>query len=202
LRQWNHAGLNLRVAVNLPVQALLDADFPDRVLGVLRKGQVNPEALTFEITESGIMCNPERMISVLSKLAEAGIRLAIDDFGTGYSSLAYLQRLPVTELKIDKSFVLSLTTDRSTASIVRSITELGRNLGLTVVAEGVEDERCLDALRAIGCDHAQGYHFSKAIAGAELTAWLRLRGDAPWVRGIVALDRAVALKGTSSGSAA
>jgi diguanylate cyclase (GGDEF)-like protein len=175
LREWQEAGLELTLAVNLPVQSLLDVELPARVQDLLRRYEVSPTSLTLEITESGIMSSPERMLGVLCELADGGIQLAVDDFGTGYSSLSYLQRLPVSQLKIDKSFTFALTTDPKAASIVRSVTELGRNLGLTVVAEGVEDRAALRALKVMGCDHAQGYYYSKAIPGTEITAWMVAR---------------------------
>jgi EAL domain-containing protein (putative c-di-GMP-specific phosphodiesterase class I) len=131
-----------------------------------------------QITESGIMSDPDRMIGVLNELVAAGVQLAIDDFGTGYSSFSYLQQLPVSEVKIDKSFISPLGSNPSATSIVRSIIELGRNLNLAVIAEGVEDQRTLAMLRNLGCHAAQGYYFSKAIAGAELSEWMRARSIA------------------------
>ena len=123
------------------------------------------------------MTDPVRALEVLTRLDAMGVRLAIDDFGTGYSSLAYLKRLPVDELKIDRGFVTSMTSDRADAFIVRCAVDLGRNLGLCIVAEGVEDDATVEALRALGCTQAQGYHFSRPVPGPELTARLRA-GDA------------------------
>jgi EAL domain-containing protein (putative c-di-GMP-specific phosphodiesterase class I) len=112
---------------------------------------------------------------VLHRLADAGVRLSIDDFGTGYSSLAYLKRLPVDEVKLDRSFVLGMTSDPDDAAIVRSTIELARNLGLRMVAEGVEDQETWDALAAMGCELAQGYHLARPMPAAEATAWLAAR---------------------------
>jgi EAL domain-containing protein (putative c-di-GMP-specific phosphodiesterase class I) len=123
--------------------------------------------------------DPVRTRVVLEELAAMGIRLSIDDFGTGYSSLAYLKRLPVAEIKIDRSFVMTMDIDEDDATIVRSTIELGRNLGLEVVAEGVETEATLDRLRALGCTLAQGYHLSRPVPAEELEAWLERRRRAP-----------------------
>jgi diguanylate cyclase len=127
----------------------------------------------FEITESTIMADPFRALAVLKRLHEMGTKLSIDDFGTGYSSLAYLKRLPVDAVKIDKSFVLNMVTDENDAAIVRSTIDLARNLGLAVVAEGVEDEAIWRTLAALGCDFAQGHYLSMALPAAELVAWLQ-----------------------------
>ena len=170
---WIGAGHELSVSVNLPVQALLDVEFANRVKAKLAAHGVDPARLTFEITENGFMSNPDRMLGVLDALAGMGIGLAIDDFGTGYSSLSYLQRLPARQLKIDKSFVFPVTTTPKAASIVRSIIELGRNLGMTVVAEGVEDRTTLSALRLMGCDRAQGFHISRPLPADAFLLWLQ-----------------------------
>jgi EAL domain-containing protein (putative c-di-GMP-specific phosphodiesterase class I) len=123
------------------------------------------------------MVDPERSAGVLAGLRAMGVELAIDDFGTGYSSLAYLQRLPVSELKIDRCFVMKLASSPSDAAIVRSTIDMARNLGLRVVAEGVEDEASLDVLRELGCDLAQGFHLGRPMPAEDLTA--RLLGAAP-----------------------
>jgi diguanylate cyclase (GGDEF)-like protein len=171
-RTWQLAGLDIRVAVNLSVHVLLDVDWPSKVLNLLREHQIRPELLILEITESGIMSDPERMIPILNEIADAGVIFSIDDFGTGYSSLSYLQRLPVSEVKIDKSFVHPMAVDPAAAKIVRSVVDLGRSLGLRIVAEGVEDQRTLDHLAAIKCDFVQGYYLSKPLPAHELTEWL------------------------------
>jgi EAL domain-containing protein (putative c-di-GMP-specific phosphodiesterase class I) len=176
---WLESGRRLTVAVNLSARNLLDADFPVQVRDLLQRWEVPGEMLVFEITESTMVADPVRTRVVLEELAEMGIRLSIDDFGTGYSSLAYLKRLPVAEIKIDRSFVMSMDTDEDDATIVRSTIELGRNLGLDVVAEGVETEQTLERLRALGCTLAQGYHLSRPVPAAELEAWLERRREAP-----------------------
>ena len=122
-----------------------------------------------------LIADPGRAMHILGRLSDMGIRMVIDDFGTGYSSLAYLKRLPVTGIKIDQSFVSHLTTDENDAVIVRSTIELARNLGLEVVAEGVEDEETLNVLRQLGCDYAQGYFLARPLPGDDLLQWLRAR---------------------------
>jgi diguanylate cyclase (GGDEF)-like protein/PAS domain S-box-containing protein len=176
---WLDAGLRLAIAVNLSARNLLDAEFPGQVRDLLERWAVPSELLILEITESTMVAEPVRTRAVLDELAAMGIRLSIDDFGTGYSSLAYLKRLPVREIKIDRSFVMTMDTDEDDATIVRSTIDLGRNLGLEVVAEGVENEETLDRLRALGCTLAQGYHLSRPVPAAELEAWLQRRREAP-----------------------
>ena len=169
---WQAAGLPLTVAVNLSPRSLLDVRLPDQIAEVLERHQADPASLELEITESMIMSDPARAEVVLNRLSAMGVVLAIDDFGTGYSSLAHLKRLPVTDIKIDKSFVLNMAEDRSDAVIVRSTIELARNLGLRVVAEGVEDERVWAQLREFGCDLAQGYFVSHALPADEVAPFI------------------------------
>ncbi|HTU95299.1 MAG TPA: EAL domain-containing protein [Solirubrobacteraceae bacterium] len=171
-RAWLHDGLTLAVAVNVSTRNLIDLDFPEQVGALLAKWQVGPELLELEITESAIVADMFRMRGVLERLGAMGLRLSVDDFGTGYTSLGYLRRLPISELKIDRSFVSHMATSEEDAVIVRSTIDLGRNLGLGVVAEGVEDVEVLEALRELGCDVAQGYLMSRPIPADELTAWL------------------------------
>jgi diguanylate cyclase (GGDEF)-like protein len=172
--RWRREGHELSVAVNLSVRNLLDLDLPGYLGRLLALTRVEPSWITLEITESTIM-DPRRGVDMLERLATMGVSLSIDDFGTGYSSLAYLQRLPVHELKVDRAFVMGIGTDRSNAAIVRTIVDLGHNLGLSVVAEGVEDQVCWDALRAMGCDIAQGYALSRPIPAATFDQWLHDR---------------------------
>ena len=141
---WQREGIRLSVAVNLSMRNLLDLEFPGQVGHLLEEWNVDPSLLEFEITESTMLADPIRTKLILEKLSAMGIRLAIDDFGTGYSSLAYLKRLPVDEIKIDRSFVMHMSDDEDNATIVRSTIDLGRNLGLQVVAEGVETEEIWD----------------------------------------------------------
>ena len=143
---WLAEGLSLDVAVNISV-SLLDRDLPGEVRSLLAQHHCDPEAVTLEITEDTVMADPDLATEVLGMLAQLGVRLSIDDFGTGYSSLAYLKNLPVCEIKIDRAFVGNLTEQADDAMIVRSTVDLGHNLGLEVVAEGVEDEATWNALR-------------------------------------------------------
>jgi len=173
LRQWRDQGLELAVAVNLSTRNLLDLSLPDEVARRLAEHDLPASALELEITETTIMADPVRAKAVLHRLADLGVRLAIDDFGTGYTSLAWLRDLPVTTLKIDKSFVMSMGEREQDAVIVRSSVQLGRNLGLHVVAEGMEGEDAWRALVALGCEQAQGYFLSRPQAAEPLTGWLR-----------------------------
>jgi EAL domain-containing protein (putative c-di-GMP-specific phosphodiesterase class I) len=165
----------LHVAVNLTIPDLLDLELPDRIAALLSETGVRPEQLELEITETTILADPVHVRQVLTRLNEMGLRLAIDDFGTGYSSLAYLKRLPVQTIKIDRSFVMGMCEDASDATIVRSTIDLGRNLGLDVVAEGVETEDVWDALRSLGCSLAQGYLIGRPAPAADLVALLEER---------------------------
>ncbi|GGM52214.1 bifunctional diguanylate cyclase/phosphodiesterase [Longimycelium tulufanense] len=175
VRGWLDRGLRLSAAVNLSVRNLADETFPDRVAEALRRHDVPPRLLSFELTESGVMAEPERALPVLRRLHALGVVLAVDDFGTGYSSLAYLRQLPVDEVKIDKSFVLGMGTDLGDMAVVRSIVELGHSLGLIVVAEGVEEDAARDQLIEMGCDVAQGYLISRPLSEDRFEAWLRAR---------------------------
>jgi diguanylate cyclase (GGDEF)-like protein/PAS domain S-box-containing protein len=174
-RAWLDAGRELSVAVNLSTRCLLDLALPDQVTGLLEDAEVAPGGLLLEITESSIMTDPARALEILNRLHALGVQLAIDDFGTGYSSMAYLKNLPVQELKVDRSFVQHLRDSQSDAVIVRSTVDLGHNLGLRVVAEGVEDEATLHELANLACDSVQGYYLAKPMPAAQLDAWL----DAP-----------------------
>jgi diguanylate cyclase (GGDEF)-like protein len=171
-RQWEEMGLDLRVAVNVSVRNLYEDRFVHDVDRLLRRFGVAPQNLTLEITESTMMADPTRPVAALSHLSMRGVHISIDDFGTGYSSLAYLKRLPVTELKIDKSFVMAMIDDPDDAIIVRSTIDLARNLGLQVVAEGVEHEDVWNTLRELGCHRAQGHFLSPALAPEEFLTWL------------------------------
>lgn len=171
-RHWVRAGIDLAVAVNLSTRNLLDPGLADCIEHLLKRYQVDPDRLTLEITESAVMSRPEQALKILMGLHDMGIKLSIDDFGTGYSSLAYLKQLPVAELKIDYSFVSGITTSESDAVIVRSTIDLAHNLGLGVVAEGVEDREILDLLAVLGCDTGQGFYFSRAMPAESLEGWL------------------------------
>ena len=172
---WRRTGLDLTVAVNLSVRNLLDRGLPGDVAMLLERWEVPASALQFELTESTIMADPARARAVLFGLHELGVGLSIDDFGTGWSSLGNLRQLPVEEIKIDRSFVAGMVEDGNDATIVRSTIDLGRNLGLRVVAEGVEDEAVRVRLAALGCDLGQGYLFGRPMRGDELGAWVAER---------------------------
>jgi diguanylate cyclase (GGDEF)-like protein len=174
-RDWRQAGHELPVAVNVSARRLLDLAFPDEVAELLARWEVPARLLVVEITESAIMADPAHAMQILGRLNQMGVGLSIDDFGTGYSSMAYLKSLPVHELKVDRSFVSQMTSNSSDAVIVRSTVDLGRNLGLRVVAEGVEDQTTLEALDALGCDAVQGYHVSRPVTPDDLIDWLELR---------------------------
>ncbi len=175
LRDWGDEGLRISAAVNLSVRNLLGEDFPASVARALQRNGVPAELLTFEITESSVMADPEHSLPVLRRLHSMGIGLSVDDFGTGYSSLAYLRRLPIDEIKIDRSFVLGMATDLGDLAIVRAIVDLGHSLGLRVVAEGVEEEGARDALREMKCDQAQGFLISRPMPLDRFQAWLASR---------------------------
>ncbi|MES3020178.1 MAG: EAL domain-containing protein [Pseudomonadota bacterium] len=165
-------GFDLKVSVNLSTRDLLDQELPEKIMDILRRHQVAPSSFCLEITESAIMDDPVRAQQTLERLHALGLDLSIDDFGTGYSSLAYLKRLPVNELKIDKSFVLNMVNDAGDTKIVRSTIDLGHNMGLRVVAEGIESEAVWRLLAALGCDQGQGYFMSRAIPGEQLADWI------------------------------
>jgi diguanylate cyclase (GGDEF)-like protein len=172
---WRARGIDINIAVNISARNLLDADLPGKVTAALAHAGVQPAALTLEITEDSIMADPQRSLAVLGRIHAGGVRLAIDDFGTGYSSLSYLKQLPVDEVKIDKSFVIAMALDESDATIVRSTIDLGHNLGLRVVAEGVETVEAYDQLLQGGCDEAQGYLFSRPVPAEQFERWVRAR---------------------------
>ena len=178
-RQWQIQGLSLSVAVNLSARNLMDENIPKLVERLLIKYQLPPSRLELEITESSIMSDPNRALRILQQLHELGVHLSIDDFGTGYSSLAYLKRLPVQTLKIDNSFVRNMLEDLQDELIVNSTIHLAHNLGLTVVAEGVENEELLQRLSSMGCDEAQGYFIGRPMALNNADQWLVESG---WIK--------------------
>jgi diguanylate cyclase (GGDEF)-like protein len=164
-------GLRMKLAVNLSTRDLMDQDLPLKIDKLLLQYAVDPKYLVLEITESAIMDDPQRALSTLNRLHAMGLKLSIDDFGTGYSSLAYLKRLPVDELKIDRSFVMNMESDLQDAKIVRSTIELAHNLGLTVVAEGIETAKALKLLTGLSCDEAQGYFIAKPMPAKLFADW-------------------------------
>jgi diguanylate cyclase (GGDEF)-like protein len=170
-RRWIDEGHPLPIAVNLAARNLADPDLSDDVLSMLETHQVPAHLLCLELTESAITTEPEHALRLLTRLRAAGVSLSVDDFGTGYTSLGQLKNLPITELKIDRTFVGTMTTERSNGLIVRSIVDLARNLGLTTVAEGVEDAATFTALAANGCAVAQGYHMSRPLSAEAFDHW-------------------------------
>jgi len=173
LWQWQRERFRINVSVNLSARNLLEEDLPHTVGRLLEQFQVPAELLTLEITESVIMDDPERALKVVTRLEKLGVAISIDDFGTGYSSLGYLMKLPARELKIDRSFVMGMESDPASATIVRSTIELAHNLGLLVVAEGVESESIWTSLKNLGCDIGQGYHFAKPMPPEDLARMFR-----------------------------
>lgn len=168
---WIRQDIIHGVAINLSPIDLLDSDLPAYVQERLQIHDIDPKNLVLEVTESTVMRDVTSSLSTMQNLRQSGVRLSIDDFGTGHSSLAHLRRLPVDEIKIDKSFIMALGSDNDDSVIVRSAIEIGHNMGLRVIAEGVEDKRCLEILRALKCDMVQGYYFSAPLAAADFMVW-------------------------------
>jgi diguanylate cyclase (GGDEF)-like protein len=172
---WRRSGLELPVAVNLAGANIVDTTLPESVAHILQRWEVPGRLLECEVSEDTVMGDPRRAGDVLERLRELGVRLSLDDFGTGHSSLSYLKRLPLDEVKIDRSFVIGMADDPSDAAIVRSTIDLARHLGLEVVAEGVETTEVLDVLAALQCDVAQGFLLSRPLPAAEFDGWLAAR---------------------------
>ncbi len=177
LRRWLDAGTRFTVAVNLSVRNLQDHLLPAMIAEMLRRYRIDPELVELEITESVIMTDPGRTMEILRQLGNIGVSLAIDDFGTGYSSLASLKKLSVDAIKVDKSFVMDMTFDEDDAVIVRSTIDLAHNLGLEVIAEGVENQETWDRLAELGCDAVQGYFITRPIPADAIEPWLK---RSPW----------------------
>jgi EAL domain-containing protein (putative c-di-GMP-specific phosphodiesterase class I) len=177
-RRWLDAGLDLGVAVNLSMWNLRDASLPDTIAGLLAHYRVPPHLLCVELTESAVMTDAEHALRVLDRLFALGVRVAIDDYGTGYASLSYLKHLPAHELKIDHAFVQHLTTEGADRAIVRSTVNMAHTLGMSVVAEGVEDQATWNLLATFGCDTAQGYYLSRPVSAQDLERWLDARKEA------------------------
>jgi diguanylate cyclase (GGDEF)-like protein len=177
LASWRAEGLDLTVAVNLSVSDLLDDELPRDVGRMLAARNVPPTCLALEVTEDGLIADPQSAAETLDAIARLGVRIALDDFGTGWSSLAHLRRLPVDELKIDRSFVRDMATDEEDAAIVRTTIDLARSLRLRVVAEGVEDEQTWSLRADLGCDAIQGFVLSRPLPAAQLATWLATRRE-------------------------
>jgi diguanylate cyclase (GGDEF)-like protein/PAS domain S-box-containing protein len=173
---WHEAGHDLGVAVNISMRNLMDPGLPERIALLLEEfpaaSRGGVPLLSLEVTEGVVMADPKRAVERLSRLRRLGIRLSVDDFGTGYSSLAYLSRLPINEMKIDRSFISGIADDPNKAAVVRAALDLGHNLRLEVVAEGVEDRRTWDLLFVLGCDTAQGYHMCRPMPAEAVIPWL------------------------------
>jgi len=178
-RSWTELGRPMKVAVNLAMRNLIDADLPSDVADLLELNGVSADHLVLEITESAVISDPLRTEAVLARLAKMGVRLSVDDFGTGYSSLTYLTRLPIDEIKIDRSFVTNMNSSPDKEVIVRSTIDLARNLGKQVVAEGVETAIVLQRLEELGCHQVQGYYVSKPLPAENLDTWLAESGKLP-----------------------
>ena len=191
---WQEAGINLSMSVNLSTRNLHDPHFPDQISDILQVTGGKPDRLELEITESAIMNDPARALEAITRLRTMGIRFAIDDFGVGYSSLAYLKRLPVDAIKIDKSFVINMIENQNDAVIVRSTIDLAHNLGLKVIAEGVEQQGIWDRLTALGCDAAQGYLMCRPVSADDCTRWLQ---ESPW--GLSSTSVSTPSKGPTAG---
>ena len=176
-KQWRDVGIRMPVSVNVSARAFQNPRLVERIQWALEQAGVDGDCLEIEITEDTLMADIDRGAQVLAQLNALGVAVAVDDFGTGYSSLSYLRRLPINTLKIDKSFLAEMAHSSNDAMIVRSIIDLGHNLGFRVVAEGVEDERAWDLLSQLGCDAVQGYHISRPLPDAKFTDWLR---ESPW----------------------
>jgi diguanylate cyclase (GGDEF)-like protein len=178
-RAWLDDGLAVPVAVNLSPRCLLDPTLVTQVTDLLREFDLPTHLLRLEVTETAVMAEPRVAMTTLTQLHDLGIKLSIDDYGTGYSSMAYLKRLPVDELKVDRTFVLNIDSDQDDAALVRGAIDLGHNLGLTVVAEGVEGAAHVAALHQLGCDIAQGFHYARPMPPSDLADWLRTHETTP-----------------------
>ncbi|MFT3801678.1 MAG: EAL domain-containing protein [Burkholderiaceae bacterium] len=174
---WRGQNVNVNVAINISAMSLADATFPTQVAQALSTWGADPRRLTLELTESSIVENEHAALDFMNQLAVMGCRLSIDDFGTGYSSLAYLRQFPLNELKIDQTFVKHITDERGDQRIVQVLVDLAHTFDMRALAEGVESERAASMLRELGCDLAQGYHYSKPLPAKEFLEWFRHRGD-------------------------
>ncbi|MBU0730801.1 MAG: EAL domain-containing protein [Proteobacteria bacterium] len=170
---WHKEGLKINISVNLSIKNLQDNKFPDTVQSLLKTWQIKPKYLTLEITETSMMIDPKRVNKSIEKLHEIGVKIAIDDYGAGYSSLSYLRNFPAIEVKIDKSFIMNMLTNEEDAIIVNSTIDLAHNMGMQVVAEGVESIDVSNSLEKQGCDIIQGFHICKPLPVAEFNDWFK-----------------------------
>ena len=178
---WHQSGIDIGASINLSAKNLLDRELPLIIEGLLDFYNMSPEHIIIEITETAFMADPNIALEMLTRINNIGVRFSIDDFGTGYSSLSYLTKLPISELKIDKSFVMDMLHNKKSSIIVKTIIEMGHNLGFKVVAEGVETEEILAALKYLGCDIAQGNYFSKPLPIEEFNSWMM---TSLWTQGL------------------
>ncbi len=179
LREWQDMGIDTKVAANISARNLQDNDLPNKIATLLEQHQIAPYHLELEITESAIIVDPLRALETLCRIHELGVTLSIDDFGTGYTSLSHLRKLPITTLKIDFSFIHNMLKSKDDAGLVQSIIHLSHNLGMDVIAEGVEDQATLDMLKAFECDVAQGYFVCPPMTAEQVTQWLKTQVIAP-----------------------
>jgi EAL domain-containing protein (putative c-di-GMP-specific phosphodiesterase class I) len=174
---WNTKKLPLGIAVNLSALSLQDERMISSVKNALKDWKVSPTSLSLELTESAVMEDPQQALEVLSDLDGMGVKLSVDDFGTGYSSLSYLKRLPVDEIKIDRSFVMEMLSDKNDEAIVKSTIDLAHNMSLKVIAEGIEDQATYDRLKNMGCDMGQGFFMGRPVASDDFAKWML---NSPW----------------------
>ena len=171
-KKLKEQGINIKIAINLSVYNLQDSDFVEKIIDIYDKNNISASNFIMEVTESVMMTNPQQSIDILNRLDQLGIEIAVDDFGTGYSSLSYLKLLPLSKLKIDKSFIMDMIDDDNDAMIVRSTIDLAHNLGMEVIAEGIEEKEILELLEVLGCGLGQGYYISRPISGDDFKKWI------------------------------
>ncbi|MDX1696515.1 MAG: EAL domain-containing protein, partial [Ketobacteraceae bacterium] len=176
LKRFKTKGFDLSLSINISARNLQDRLFQSTVLQLAENEQLSTSEIILELTETAVMVNPEEALEMLNALSRTGIKLSIDDFGTGYSSLSYLKRLPVKELKIDRTFVMEMAQNPDDQVIVDTTLQMAHNLGLIVVAEGIEDQETLNYLASKGCDYAQGYHIARPMPESEFVEWMKHQG--------------------------
>jgi EAL domain-containing protein (putative c-di-GMP-specific phosphodiesterase class I) len=174
---WRKQGIEIIISVNLSAKDLHNPELPDLIAGAAASAAIKPEWIMLEITEGSVMNDPESVLEIIERLHRMGYQFSIDDFGTGYSSLAYLKKMPLTELKIDKSFVMDILNSENDANIVKATINLAHNLGLQVTAEGVESKEIMAKLKDYGCDVAQGYHLNKPLSVSDFNKWIINHND-------------------------
>ncbi|MHA1207546.1 MAG: EAL domain-containing protein [Candidatus Hodarchaeales archaeon] len=171
-KKLKESGIDIKITINLSVYNLQENDFVENIISIFKKNEISASNFIMEITESVMMTNPKKSIDVLNQLDKLGIEITVDDFGTGYSSLAYLKQLPLSKLKIDKSFIMDMIHDDNDAMIVRSTIDLAHNLGMQVVAEGIEEKEHLELLTILDCELGQGYFISYPLPDDEFETWI------------------------------